>query len=58
MDNLIYGTTKVYKKRTTIPKQVRELLQISDNDEIVWYNKNGVPTIKKNKLEKKRFDYG
>lgn len=34
----IFGNTKVYARgRTTIPSNVRALLDLTDKDEVVWY---------------------
>lgn len=31
-----YFVTNVYSGKTTIPKRIRELLDITDNDKLVW----------------------
>lgn len=34
----IFGTTKVYARgRTTIPDKVRQVLDLTDKDSVVWY---------------------
>ena len=40
--------TKVYQGRTCIPKPIREMLNISDGDRVLWYiNDRGEVCLKK-----------
>jgi AbrB family looped-hinge helix DNA binding protein len=51
---MIYGISKLYDKfKTTIPKKVREVLELEDGDELIYSNKNGVVVLTKNIDDKK-----
>ncbi len=51
---MIYGISKLYDKfKTTIPKKVREVLELEDGDELIYSNKNGAVVLTKNIDDKK-----
>ena len=44
----ILDVTSITKRfQTTVPKPVREILNIDDDDRIVWFEENGEVKIKK-----------
>lgn len=48
----IIGISKVYRKRTTIIKEIRERLNIKDGDDLIWYiNENREIALSKSKIK-------
>lgn len=55
-EDYIIKITKMYQKRTTIPKEVRDELKLKNGDEIVWKKQKGLITLtRKRKIV---FKYG
>ena len=51
-------TTKIYNKRTTVPQEVREALNLGEKDMVLWYNEGKrviVQKVEKPKKENKGF---
>lgn len=51
---MILGISKIYQDfKTTIPKNVREKLDLEDGDEIIYEFQNGLVILSKNSDSKK-----
>jgi len=55
---ITFQVTKVYRNRTTIPEEMRKLLNIKNGDSVVWKKIGELYTISKSvKTERDRFKY-